>query len=175
MIYQSQPTQFRSLKAAALISITAAATTLVIHGCGGGAGISSAEAADVADPIEGVWESTITLKDCTSTAVLRTFKGLTMFHRNGSLNADNSAPTTTRGTAFGNWRRGAAAGSYTASFVFFRFNADGSYAGSQKVARTFSIGADNNSLTGTLEGALLDPAGAVVAPVCGSEIAARVY
>ena len=171
----SQLTQLRTLKVAALISITAAATTLVIHGCGGDAGISSAVAADAADPIEGVWESAITIKDCSNAAVLRTFKGLTLFHRGGSLNADNSAPTTTRGAAFGNWRRGAAAGSYTANFVFFRFNADGSYAGSQKVARTFSLGADNNSLTGTLEGSLLDPAGVVLAPVCGSEIAARVY
>ena len=171
----SHLTQFRNLKVAALISITAAATTLVIHGCGGGAGISSAEAADAADPIEGVWESTITLKDCANAVVLRTFKGLTMFHRNGSLNADNSAPTTTRGTAFGNWRRGAAAGNYTANFVFFRFNTDGSYAGSQKVARTFLLGADDNSLTGTLEGALLGSSGVGVAPVCAREIASRVY
>lgn len=171
----SQLTQIRSLKVATLISITAAATTLVIHGCGGSAGITSAEAADVADPIEGVWESTITIKDCSNAAVVRTFKGLSLFHRGGSLNSDNSAPTITRGAAFGNWRRGVAAGSYTTNFVFFRFNPDGSYAGSQKVMRTFALGADNNSLSGTLEGSLLDPAGVVIAPVCGSEVAARVY
>jgi hypothetical protein len=48
----------RSLKTVALISMTAAATTLLIQACGGGAMAQSSDA----DPIEGVWDSTVTVQ-----------------------------------------------------------------------------------------------------------------
>ena len=70
----------KSLKTVALVSVTAAAATLFIQACGGGA---VAQAASDADPVEGVWESTLTIKDCASGAVLTTFKGLAVLHRGG--------------------------------------------------------------------------------------------
>ena len=62
-----------SLKSLALITLTATATTLLIQACGGGAVAQTASDADV---IEGVWESVITVKDCTSSAVFTTFRGV---------------------------------------------------------------------------------------------------
>jgi hypothetical protein len=161
----------KALKSAALISITAVATSILIQACGGGA---VAQTASDADAIEGVWDSTITIKDCTTAAVLKTFKGAGMFHRGGTLSADNSMPPPTRGAAMGVWKRGTGS-NYTANMWFMRFNADGTLAGTQKVQRTLALAADSNSLTGTLALQIIDTSGAVLQQGCGSETAVRVY
>ncbi len=160
-----------SLKTAALVSVTAAATTLLIQACGGDAGAQSTEPADA---IEGVWESVVTIKDCTSGAVQRTFKGEGVFHRGGTLTADNSLPPVTRSTAFGTWKSDAPK-TYTARFRFLRFNPDGTLAGSQRVQRTLTLAADNNAITGVITGQVLDNNETVVAPICGSETSSRIF
>lgn len=160
-----------ALKSSALIAVTAAATSLLIQACGGGAVAQTATDTDV---IEGAWDSTITIKDCTSGAVMNTFKGAGLFHRGGTISADNSMPPPSRGAAFGVWKRGAT-NNYTANLWFMRFNADGSLAGTQKVQRSLSLGTDNNSLTGTLTLQIINTAGIVVQQGCGSETAVRVY
>ena len=162
---------FSSLQSVALVTLTAAATSILIQACGG-----NADAQTVADvnPIEGVWESAITIKDCTSGAVLRTFKGESLFHHGGSLSADNSLPVPSRGAAVGNWKQGSGA-NYAANFRFLRFNPDGSLAGSQRVSRTLALSTDLNALTGTLTGQVLDTSETVIAPICGSETAVRIY
>jgi hypothetical protein len=161
-----------SLKSVALVTLTAASTAFLIQACGGSD--AQAQSTSDADAIEGVWESNVTITDCTTSAVVRTFKGAGQFHRGGSLTADNSLPPSTRGTAFGLWKRDAAS-AYTANFRFLRFNADGSLAGSQKVHRTLTLSADGNGLTGTLTGQVIDPAGTVVQSICGSEVSTRIY
>ena len=163
-------TPSRSLKSAALIAVTAAATSIVMQACGGGA---VAQSVADADPIEGAWDSSITIKECTSGATLASFKGASLFHRGGTLSGDNSQPVPTRGAAFGTWTRGSG-NDYTARLWFTRFNADGSVAGTQKLSRTFTVGADGNSLAGTLTLQILNPAGAIVQRGCGAETGARV-
>lgn len=160
-----------SLKAVSLIALTAAATSLLIQACGGGA---MAQSTGDADPIEGVWESSVTIKDCTTGAVVRTFKGVGLFHRGGSLTADNSLPRATQGVALGNWKHDAGQ-SYTANARFLRFNADGSLAGSQKLQRSMTLAADGNSFAGSVTGQVIDTSGVVLQPVCGSETAVRIY
>ena len=88
--------RLNSLQSAALVTVAAAATTLLIQACGGNA---EAQTAPDASPIEGVWESSITIKDCSSGAAVRTFKGESLFHRGGSLSADNSLPVPSRSSA----------------------------------------------------------------------------
>ena len=163
--------QLSSLKTVSLVALTAATTSLLIQACGGGA---IAQTAAEADPIEGVWESSVTIKDCSTSAVLRTFKGVGLFHRGGSLTADNSLPRAAQGIALGNWRNNGGS-SYTANFRFLRFNPDSSLAGSQKVQRSMTLAADGNNLTGTLTGQVIDLSGVVLQPICGSETAIRIY
>ncbi|CAN5134448.1 hypothetical protein BH11PSE10_BH11PSE10_10810 [soil metagenome] len=156
----------KSLMAAALISVTAAATALLIQACGGGGAM--AQVASDADPIEGVWESTLTVKDCASSAVLTTFKGLAVLHRGGTLSADNSRPTFSRGTAYGTWKHGTG-NTYTSTMVFMRFNPDATLAGSQKVVRSFALAADGNSLTGNNTAQIINTAGVILQQACISE------
>jgi len=156
----------------ALVALLASATTvLVVQACGG-----SAEAAngDPADPIEGVWDSTVTNKDCASGAVLRTFKGISSFQHGGALVADNSMPVPSRGVGLGVWKAGAGR-DYTASFTFMRFNPDGSLAGSQSVVRTLTLSADAHSITGTIAAQQFDTAGAPTLAICASESGVRLH
>jgi len=147
---------------------------LLIQACGGG-GSAIAQSVSDADPLEGVWESTVTIRDCGSGAPLRTFKGLTVLHRGGTASATNSNPPTSNGPAFGTWRAAAEPAAYTASFRFLRFNADGSVAGAQNLVRTLKLEPDAKSMTGTISAELLDPANHVIGPpICGVETGMRV-
>ena len=118
-------TRSSSQKSAALIAVTAAAATLVIQACGGGAVAQEASDADV---IEGVWDFSITRKDCTTSAVLGTQQALSMFQRGGPFSNDNSTPPATHGAMFGSWKRGVGA-AYAVNMVFMRFNPDGTLTG----------------------------------------------
>lgn len=165
-------THATSLKTFALVTVTAAATTFLMQACGGSA--EAQVAAPDANAIEGAWESAVTIKDCASGVVLRTFTGENIFHRGGTLSADNSMPVPTRGLGVGVWTQ-AATGAYTTKFHFLRFNADGTIAGSQNVVRTIALSADARSLTSTIAAQLIDPAGNVIAPICGSEVGTRLF
>jgi hypothetical protein len=159
----------RSLKTMALVSVTAAATSLLIQACGG----AQAGSAPAPDQIQGTWSSEVTIKDCASGAILKQFGGTSLFHYGGTLSADNTMPVPSRGAAFGVWQAGSG-GEYTADIWFYRFNADGTVAGTQKVERTLTLSADGNTLSGPLTLQVLDSSGAIVQQGCGTEVSKRV-
>lgn len=85
--------QLSALKTVSLVTLTAAATSLLIQACGGGA---MAQTAADADPIEGVWESSVTIKDC----ILRfnpdgSLAGSQKIQRSVTLAADGTTFTAT--------------------------------------------------------------------------------
>ena len=163
-------TQSTSLKSAALVAVTAAASMLLIQACGGGA---VAQATD-ADPVEGTWEAVITVRDCSTGATILTAKGQQVLHRGGTLTDTNAAPPTTRGVGLGTWRRDAAGTGYTARFRFNRYNPDGSLAGTQRVTRAFTVSADGATLTSTNTSQTLDAAGTVLQNGCAGDVSTRV-
>ena len=160
----------KSLKSVALVTVTAAATLLLIQACGGGAVAQSIDA----DPVEGAWEAVITVRDCTTGAAILTAKGQQVLHRGGTLSDTNAAPPTTRGVGFGTWRRDATGAGYTARFRFNRYNPDGSLAGTLRVARAFTLSADGNPQTSTNPSQVLDAAGAVLQNACAGDVSTRV-
>jgi hypothetical protein len=163
-------TPSNSLKSVALISVTAAATTLLIQACGGGA---AAQSANEIDPIVGVWESTATVKDCSSGAVLSTFKGHAVLHHGGTFSADSSRPPPSRGAAFGTWKHESGT-TYALNLVLMRFNPDLTLAGTQKAKITRTLSADGNSFTSDIAGQVIDLAGTVVQQYCATDTGTRV-
>lgn len=164
----------RLLKSCSLALAPSIVTLLLVQACGG-SNDAIAQAASGGDPVEGVWESTITIRDCASGAVIRTFKGVNTFHRGGTLSDTNNGAPTARGPGAGIWRASGTAGNYTASFRFYRYNADGTLAGTQRVNRSFTLAADGNSTTGTIAAQVLDTADNVLQNVCGTEASVRLY
>ena len=163
--------QSKSLKSAALVTVTAAATMLLIQACGGGA---LAQSATDADPVEGTWEAAVSVRDCTTNAVLFVGRSQAMAHRGGTWSQTDASPPTTRGVGFGTWKRDATAQNYTTRFRFIRYNADGSFAGTVRVTRVFTLSADGNTQTSINTSQTLDVAGTVLQNGCGSDVSTRV-
>ena len=63
---------------------------------GGGAGNAMAQASNEADPMEGVWESVVTARNCTTGEAVGTFRGAQVSHRGGTLSDTNASPPTTQ-------------------------------------------------------------------------------
>jgi hypothetical protein len=162
---------FKSSRSAALVAVTAAAITLVIQASGSAA---VAQSTRDTDPIEGVWDFTVTQKDCASGAVLGTQKAASLFHRGGAFSNDNSTAPATHGAMFGSWKRTSGSG-YAVNIVFMRFNADATLAGTQKVQHAMVMAGDGNHITGTVAVQTIDTAGVVTAQGCASEAGVRVY
>ncbi|MDQ6628377.1 MAG: hypothetical protein M3Z29_08015 [Pseudomonadota bacterium] len=164
---------YLTTRTCALALIPGLLAALLIQACGGGFD-AVAQATSEADPVEGAWQSAVTVRDCTTGAVSRSFIGLTVLHRGGTATATNNLPPAGNGPAVGSWKRGNTVAGYTTTLRFFRFNADGSFAGAQNLTRTFTLAADGKSLTGTLSAQVVDPADVVLLTTCGTETAVRV-
>lgn len=158
------------IRTAAYSLLPAVATMLFVQACGG-SGDAVAQAA-AADPMEGVWEATITQRDCTSNAPLATFKGTQVLHRGGTLTDTSAGAPGARSTGIGIWSKNAD-GTYAAKFRYYRFNTDGTLAGSNVVTTTRTLSADANSYSGTTRNEVRDPTGAVLSTVCVTDVAAR--
>ena len=153
------------LKTTALLMVPGLVASLLAQACG--ASPAQAQQAQGADPIEGVWTADVTIRDCSSGTAIRTFNGLQMFGSGGQLTATNNTPTATQGPSLGVWKRSPGNGQYTATFRFFRYNPDGSFAGSQRVSRTLQLAGDK--LTSTISVQVLDPTDQVLQTLCGTE------
>jgi hypothetical protein len=113
----------------------------------------------------------VTLTDCNG-FTLAVFRAFEMFHQGGTLTSTDNTPPTLHGSGLGTWQR-AGGLKYTAPFQFFNFNADGTFAGTQKIDRQILVAADGNSYTSTVTFATYDPDGNLVFSGCGTEIATR--
>lgn len=159
------------LNSAARRGAGAAAALLLIQGFAGGT--AAAKGAPGARAIEGIWDSTVTSKDCATGAVLGPpFKALIVFRRGGSFDVDNTQGRTTRGNIYGLWKQEAGA-AFSANAVHLRYDPDGAYAGLNKIQRSVTLAADADSFTASLKVQIFDLDGNVVGEVCPVESAVR--
>ena len=73
---------------------------------------------------EGVWDVSVTVKDCSKGTLIRVVRSLQMFHRDGSVT--ETANTASRGISEGPWTH-AGDDNYNASYWSFRFKPDGTF------------------------------------------------
>lgn len=109
-------------------------------------GSDNAFAQEASDPIEGVWEAQVTIRDCTTSAARATFQGVEVFHRGGTISDTDSAPTATRGPGFGTWAKSGS--DYIVKFRFFTYDpTTGVVSGVIRTTRTVTVGADGKTPT----------------------------
>ena len=157
------------LDRSAVILAPAFAAFLVMQACGGS---SDADAQDaLADPIEGVWEGVVTLRDCATSAVVATFHGSQAFHRGGTMSDTNSTPTASRGPGFGTWTKSGS--TYTVRFRLFTYDATGAANGVIRTTRTVTLGAGGTA-TGVNTSQVFDLAGTLLRSGCGTDTGTRV-
>lgn len=159
------------LKIVAASFVPAVATLFFVQACGGG---GNALAQSTPDPLEGVWEAVVTQKDCTTGATVATFKGAQAVHHGGTLTDISAGPPTARGPGSGTWSKNMD-GTYAIKFRFYRFNVDGSLAGSNVVTSTRTVTADGSTYTATSTNEVRDAAGNVLATVCVSDAATKFH
>ena len=123
--------------------------------------------------IVGVWDVRVTRRDCqTGDALGVNPPVMNMFNRGGTLLETGAGLPTRRGPGLGTWQY-VGGHSYSAVFRFFRFNADGSFAGTRRVARTIELSRDANEFTATATDELFDANGELIQAGCATETATR--
>ena len=160
----------RRLRSFAVATVPALAAFLVLQACGGSDYAVAQEAP--ADPMEGVWESVITARDCTTGAATGTFIGAQVYHRGGTMSDTNASPPTTRGPGFGTWVKTGA--TYTVKFRFYAYDSTGALSGVTRVTRNVTLGAGGTTATSSNTNQFYDPTGALVRSTCASDVSTRV-
>lgn len=90
--------------------------------------------------IEGVWQTTITIRNCQNGDAVRTFRGLSTFHAGGTNSeTSNALSPALRSPGHGVWEKESRS-TYLSSFIFQRYNPDGTYAGTQRTTSTITLG-----------------------------------
>ena len=122
--------------------------------------------------LEGTWRTSGTVINCQTGATIALFLGLNTFMDGGSMFATGASNPALTSTGYGVWEH-AGGRSFTNTIVSFRFNADGSFAGTQKVTRQIELDAigDQFSSTNSLE--IADATGNVIATRCSTETGHR--
>ena len=125
--------------------------------------------------IEGAWRTTVTIRNCQTGAPITTFPGLQTFNEGGTLaEIATGGPPSSRTPGHGVWSREHGAQNYSFVFMFDRFNADGTYAGSQKVRGAVVLEASGDELTVVATTEIFNPAGQLIATGCSTATATRI-
>jgi len=103
-----------------------------------------------AHSIVGTWNVSVTVKNCSTGAVIRTVRSLQMFSHDGSFT--ETASTFLRGSSLGSWDR-TGGETYNATFWFFRYNPTGTFASFAQALDSVTLSDDGNTFTasGTIQ------------------------
>jgi hypothetical protein len=137
---------------------------------------SSARSDDHERTIIGVWQMALTTVNCQTGDVNRTIPGLWTFHKGGTMSEFSSAPGLSpamRGSGHGVWQREHGWQDYSATFIFFRYDASGVFTGSQRAKIDLKLGASGDEFTATSAIEILDANGNVTFTACGTPTGTR--
>jgi hypothetical protein len=122
--------------------------------------------------LEGVWDVVVTIRDAAGNPV-RSFRAMNMYIRGGQFEEFGvGTPPGQRGPGMGVWQS-VGKGRYSAVLEFFRFNADGTVAGTQKVQRAIELNSEEDGFTSSAEIQILDINGQLIQSAFATEIAFR--
>lgn len=120
--------------------------------------------------IEGVWITSVSIRDCQSGTVIRTVRALNLFIHDGS--SVETAVNVLRTPSVGSWKR-LEGQTYASTFTFYRYNPDGTFASKAKVTRTIELSEEGNDFTttGTVED--FDANNVLISKSCPTETGTR--
>ena len=100
--------------------------------------------------IEGVWQTTVTQRNCQTGNPIAAFQGLSTFNKGGTMAETSTAlPPALRSAGHGVWQRESGFQEYSFAFTFLRFNPDGTFAGTQIIRQTASLAPGGNQYDST--------------------------
>lgn len=128
-------------------------------------------AGDGARALEGTWQVQTTIRNCQTGTVLESFSKLTSFNMGGTTQ-DTSSSSLFRSVGLGLWEH-TGKDSFRYLSRFFRFNPDGTPAGSVRALWNVAVDGSSDTYEAAATVQIVAPNGTVVNTVCGSETAAR--
>lgn len=138
-------------------------------------GNSLGRRADTQD-LEGSWDVQVTIRNCQTGAVLRAFPAMNTYMRGGTLHEFGIGSGLLRGPGHGTWifqSEEYLTNRYSSSFQFFRFNADGTYAGKQINRRQIDVNRYESGFTATSTTEIFNASGVLIATGCATETGRR--
>ena len=120
--------------------------------------------------IEGVWDVSVTIRQCDTGAPIVAIHAMNMFIHGGTLTETSN--DLLRSSSLGTWQSVSRRG-YTSVFRFFRFNEDGTFAGRNKITRAIRLSADANRFTANAVFEVLDVNDNLLSSGCATETATR--
>ena len=137
-----------------------------------------AQDADQAHRIEGVWLPIVNITDCQTQAVIVTFPSMEIYVRGGGFIGFGAVQKSDQ-VGLGAWRH-VGGRNYVSEYQFFGYAPgpvgapDGAPDGTLlKVSAKIRLSADGTAFTSSQTADLLDPAGNVLARICGTREATR--
>lgn len=169
-----------------LKSIAVLILAVVMHAGGGRGIVSGQETASREDSekeapgiarrltIVGVWHNWITRVDCDTGEPLASFQGLFTYHKGGTSSETAGGPPgpTRRSPGHGIWKR-TGNRTFGSKFMYLRYNADGTLAGSQRITTQLRLDQNGNRTDNTVAIEVLDIDGNVISTGCATTVGFR--
>jgi hypothetical protein len=138
-----------------------------------GLGAQEGNSASQAGRLEGMWRVQVTVRDCQTGAVQRTFPGLFAFAKGGILTFTTAGqPPAVATPGYGIW--GHTGGhSYSAVTEVFIFNPAGAWIQTHRLTRVIELDKDADEFTDTVKLEIFDTSGNLIVTGCATSVARR--
>src|SRR6266478_3742766 len=123
--------------------------------------------------LQGAWRLQVTVRDCQTGAVLRTFPALATFAKGGTLTATTAGQLPSLSTPnLGVWRH-TDGHTYSAVSETFIFSSAGAWTQTHRLTRVIEIGIDGDTFTDTIALEIFNTNGNLIVTGCGTSVASR--
>jgi len=128
--------------------------------------------------LEGSWSTQVTIRNCQTGDAIRTFPRMNTFMQGGTMQEFSAAVAPSlRGPGHGVWshlsERITDGQRFSYAIQFFRFNADGSFAGKVRERRNVEVDFFGSTYNATGTGEIFDANGNLIATACATETGTR--
>jgi hypothetical protein len=121
-------------------------------------------------PLEGVWDISVTIRSCTTGAALATGRAIQIFIDGGTMT--EIADRANRSAGLGTWRH-LGGRSYATHHKFIEYSAAGSFNGTTVLTREIELSANADDFTATTTTEVFNAAGQLINAVCATSTATR--
>lgn len=136
-------------------------------------GLCAQEDSSQGGRLQGTWRVQVTVSDCQTGAVLKSFPALFAFTKEGTVTNTTAGQFPAVYTpGFGVWRH-TGGQTYTAVLENFVFSPTGVWIQTHRFTRTIELDRNADEFTDTIKLEIFDTSGNLIAPGCGTSVARR--
>ena len=121
-------------------------------------------------PLEGVWDISVTVRSCSTGAALHTGRAIQIFIDGGTMT--EIADRANRSAGLGTWRH-LGERSYATHHEFIEYDAAGSFNGTTVLTREIELSENTDDFTATTTTEVYNAAGQLINTVCATSTATR--